>query len=143
MNLIRARHTRATLPFILALLGATATAFAADAATKPATPWDVPALEKPPPFEWLDRSAKFHSLQYDAEPYRGHRTRVFAYYASPLTLGVDKEPGKKYPAVVLAHGGMGGAYAGWAEALAKRGYVAIAPCLNGGDKHVPDGERGP
>ena len=68
MNLIRARHTWATLPFIMALLGATATASAADATTKPATPWDVPALENPPAVEWLDRTAKVHSLLYDAEP---------------------------------------------------------------------------
>src|SRR5437762_273776 len=95
----------------------------AESAAEPAGPWDVAALQKPPAVEWLDRTAKVHSLIYEAKPYGGHPTKVFAYYASPLTLGIDKVPGKRYPAIVLAHGGMGGAYAAWAETVAKRGYV--------------------
>lgn len=129
-----------TISCLLALL---ALAPFASAQLPSDVPWDVKALEKAPAFEWLDQKEKLHSLTYEAEPYQGHKTKVFAYYATPYTLGIDKEPGKKYPGVIVAHGGMGGAYGGWVEALAKRGYAAIAPCLNGGDKRLPESERGP
>lgn len=109
------------------------------------TPWDVKALEKPPGVEWLDRSGKVHSLLYNAEPYRGKPTRVFAYYASPVTLGVEKAGGKRYPGMVLVHGGGGHAFRAWAELYARRGYAAIAMDLDGqaGEgkdlKRLPDG----
>src|SRR3954471_21305191 len=69
------------------------------------TPWDVPALEKAPAFEWLDPSGKAHSLLYEAEPYRGKQTRVFAYYASPATLGIAGGEKTRFPGMVLVHGG--------------------------------------
>ena len=71
------------------------------------TPWDVKALEKAPVFEWLDRSGAVHSLLYEAEPYGGKKTRVFAYYASPATLGLAKGAGGRFPGMVLVHGGGG------------------------------------
>src|SRR5687768_12971637 len=55
------------------------------------SPWDVPALSKAPPFEWLKRQGKVHSLSYDAEPYKGVKTKVFALYGTPVTVGVEKE----------------------------------------------------
>src|SRR4051812_40091236 len=61
------------------------------------TPWDVRALGKAPAFEWLGRSGTVHSMLYEAEPYQGKKTKVFAYYASPSTLGIDKEVGKRFP----------------------------------------------
>ena len=109
------------------------------------TPWDVQALEKAPAFEWLDRSGEVHSLLYEAEPYRGKKTRVFAYYASPATLGLAKGAGDRFPGMVLVHGGGGHAFRSWAELYARRGYAAIAMDL-GGDigegkdvKRLPDG----
>ncbi len=95
------------------------------------TPWDVKALEKAPSFEWLDRSGKVHALTYEAEPYQGKKTRVFAYYASPLTLGVEKERGKRFPGMVLVHGGGGHAFSQWAQLYAEKGYAAIAMDLDG------------
>ena len=138
---------------IVVLAGVLSTSFAARlGAADPAplpdfTPWDVKALEKPPAFEWLDRSGKVHSLLYEAEPYRGKKTKVFAYYASPATLGVESDggKGKRFPGMVLVHGGGGHAFRRWAELYAKRGYAAIAMDLDGqiGEgkelKRLPDG----
>jgi dienelactone hydrolase len=95
------------------------------------TPWDVPALEKAPAFEWLDRSGKVHSLLYEAEPYRGKKTRVFADYASPATLGIVRGEDHRFPGMVLVHGGGGHAFRRWAELYASRGYAAIAMDLGG------------
>jgi len=133
---------------ILALLAAGAT-LAADRA-RPApppepAPWDLRALSQPPAVEWLERTGKVHRLLYEAEPYKGRKTRVYALYASPLTLGNGGGEGNKYPAVVLVHGGGGHAFPQWAELYAKRGYAAIAMDLAGnigeGSKatRLPDG----
>jgi dienelactone hydrolase len=109
------------------------------------TPWDVKALEKPPTFEWADRSGKVHSLFFQGEPYRGKATRVFAFYASPITLGAEKPGSQRYPAMVLVHGGGGHAFRDWVSVYARRGYAAIAMDLGGqmGDgndlKPLPDG----
>jgi dienelactone hydrolase len=82
--------------------------------------------------EWIDQKLPVHSLLYGGEPYKGSATRVFAYYASPVTLGLEKaDPGKKYPAMVLVHGGGGTAFEKWAEVYARRGYAAIAMDLSG------------
>jgi dienelactone hydrolase len=55
---------------------------------------------------------------------------VFAFYASPITLG-EAKPGTKFPGVVLIHGGGGTAFADWAYLWAKRGYAVIAMDLAG------------
>jgi dienelactone hydrolase len=62
---------------------------------------------------------------------------VFAFYASPITLG-EARVGAKCPGVVLIHGGGGTAYAEWVQAWAKRGYAAIAMDLSG--SRPPDPE---
>jgi dienelactone hydrolase len=109
------------------------------------TPWNVKALEKAPAFEWLDKSGKVRSLLYTAEPFRGRPAKVFAYYASPATLGVASDAGKRFPGMVLVHGGGGHAFRAWAELYARRGYAAIAMDLDGqaGEgkelKRLPDG----
>ena len=54
-------------------------------------------------------------------PWKGKRTRVFAW------VGVPKlEPGKKAPGIVLVHGGGGTAFDAWARLWVSRGYAAIA-----------------
>jgi len=95
------------------------------------TPWDLAALSRPPGYEWSDRQGPVWSLYYKGVPYRNHPTIVYAYYASPATLGAKNAEEKTYPAIVLVHGGGGTAFKEWAELWAKRGYAAIAMDLAG------------
>ncbi|MDP3850416.1 MAG: prolyl oligopeptidase family serine peptidase [Luteolibacter sp.] len=71
-----------------------------------------------------------HSLLYTSETYQENPTEVFAFFASPVTLG-EAKPGAKFPGVVLVHGGGGTAFAEWTWLWAKRGYAAIAMDLGG------------
>jgi dienelactone hydrolase len=109
------------------------------------TPWDLAALSRPPQYEWADRAAGVWSLYYQGQPYKGKPTRVFAYYASPVTLHAADAKGQTFPAVVLVHGGGGTAFKEWAELWARRGYAAIAMDLAGCGperKPLPDGGPG-
>ncbi|MFO1064085.1 MAG: PhoPQ-activated protein PqaA family protein [Pirellulales bacterium] len=89
---------------------------------------------------WDSQSGPVHSLFYENEPFDGHETEVFAYYASPSTLAGQADPAsavksdkqrEKFPGVVLIHGGGGTAFSEWAWLWAKRGYAAIAMDLGG------------
>lgn len=94
-------------------------------------PWDLDALKTTvPEMKWVKQGEAVHSLLYAGEKFEGKDTEVFAFYASPLTLGMAK-PGAKFPGVVLIHGGGGTAFADWAHLWAKRGYAAIAMDLAG------------
>jgi dienelactone hydrolase len=92
-------------------------------------PWNIEALKKAPKFDWVRQKGKVHALMYAGEKYRGNATRVFAYYASPKTLGQSVD--NNVPGIVLVHGGGGTAFADWAMLWAKRGYAAIAMDLSG------------
>lgn len=95
-------------------------------------PWNLDALKKNvPSMKWVRQDQPIHSLTYAGEKYQGHDTEVFAFYASPITLGVNYKPGTKFPGVVLIHGGGGTAFADWVHLWAKRGYAAIAMDLSG------------
>jgi dienelactone hydrolase len=95
------------------------------------SPWDLKKLSEAPAFEWIDANGLVRSLYYNGEQFRGHPTRVFAYYASPATLDPETAKGNRYPAVVLLHGGGGTAFRDWTKLWAKRGYAAIAMDLAG------------
>jgi dienelactone hydrolase len=98
-------------------------------------PWDLDELFRAPKMQWIAQSGPVHSLTYDGEIFNNQRTEVFAFYASPVTLGVA-QTGTKFPGVVLIHGGGGTAFADWAWLWAKRGYAAIAMDLSG--RRPPD-----
>ncbi|MCC6355793.1 MAG: acetylxylan esterase [Verrucomicrobiae bacterium] len=93
-------------------------------------PWDLGELRQVPAMRWADESGPVHSLLYAGEAYQGRATEVFAFYASPSTLG-EAGGKRKFPGVVLIHGGGGTAFAEWAWLWAKRGYAAIAMDLSG------------
>ncbi len=104
-------------------------------------PWDLDALKNNvPAMKWVRQDQPIQSLTYAGEKYQGHDTEVFAFYASPITLG-EAKAGTKFPGVVLIHGGGGTAFADWAHLWAKRGYAAIAMDLNG--SRPPDPEFDP
>jgi len=92
--------------------------------------WNLDVLKQVPAMHWLDQKAPVQSLLYAGEEFSGHPTEVFAFYASPITLG-EAKAGAKFPGVVLIHGGGGTAFAEWAYLWAKRGYAAIAMDLSG------------
>jgi dienelactone hydrolase len=113
----------------------TGAAWANEAATGP---WNVPALQQTvPAMRWVDQSGPIHSVLYAGEPYQGHQTEVFAFYASPRTLDRNKTAPGKFPGVVLIHGGGGTAFAEWVWLWARRGYAAIAMDLSGHQPGAP------
>ncbi len=93
--------------------------------------WNLTELKKTPEMRWINRTGAVQSLVYTGEKFQGNSTEVFAFYASPATLGAEVKTGTKFPAVVLIHGGGGTAFADWAWLWAKRGYAAIAMDLAG------------
>jgi dienelactone hydrolase len=104
-------------------------------------PWDLDTLKHHvPAVKWVRQDQPVHSLIYTGENYQGRETGVFAFYASPITLGEAKK-GATFPGVVLIHGGGGTAFAEWVQLWAKRGYAAIAMDLNG--SRPPDPEFDP
>ncbi|MEQ1859229.1 MAG: PhoPQ-activated protein PqaA family protein [Chthoniobacteraceae bacterium] len=116
-------------------------ALCAPLAAEQVGPWNLTALKtNVPAMTWAKREGAIHSLTYAGEKYRGKPTEVFAFYASPATLG-EAKPGAKFPGVVLIHGGGGTAFADWAYLWAKRGYAAIAMDLGG--MRPPDPEFDP
>jgi len=77
-------------------------------------PWNLADLQNiVPPVDWNRQDQPVHSLTYAGEAFQGRPTEVFAFYASPITLG-EQNVGAKFPGVVLIHGGGGTAFADWA-----------------------------
>jgi len=91
--------------------------------------WDLENLKKVPDAQWsenlpTDGEIVVQKVWYAGEPFEGHKTRVFAFFARPKGDG-------PFPGIVLVHGGGGTAFRNWAETWAKRGYAAIAMDLAG------------
>ena len=69
-------------------------------------------------------------IWYDALPYKGKPTKVFAWLSLPCESEADENP-SKVPAVVLVHGGGGTAWKKWAEGWAFQGFASIAIAVEG------------
>ncbi|WP_161604563.1 alpha/beta hydrolase family protein [Roseiconus nitratireducens] len=101
------------------------------------SPWDLNAWHQVPPVQWLDDSSPVRSLLFESVPYEGHKTQVFAFYATPGSVSGDPSKDVNLPAVVLLHGGGGTAFAEWVNLWARRGYAAIAMDLCGNRPEAP------
>jgi dienelactone hydrolase len=106
-------------------------------------PWDVETLSAAPDFEWVNQADPVWSLIYPGEEYEGKVTEVFAYYASPATLGGKNASAGEFPGIVLVHGGGGTAFQIWAREWAERGYAAIAMDLSGNQPLPHDQQDNP
>lgn len=74
---------------------------------------------------------------YQALPWRGQPTRVFAW------LGVPGNGKGKLPGIVLVHGGGGTAYKEWVKKWNDHGFAAISIAVEGQtDEPLPGGQRG-
>jgi dienelactone hydrolase len=122
---------------LLLLLPATAWAQPIQSSEEIRGPWNLTRLKQQvPEMRWVRRDQPVHSLVYSGEEYQGQPTEVFAFYASPATLG-ESQAETRFPAVVLIHGGGGTAFADWVWLWAKRGYAAIAMDLSGSQPPDP------
>lgn len=90
------------------------------------TLWTAPAYEADAE---RDRSEEIRAIWYTTY-YKGEGTKAFAYLGIPAGASAENPA----PAVLLLHGGAGTAYYEWVEMWVNRGYVALAPDLEG---HVP------
>lgn len=99
--------------------------------------WNLDALTTAPAFRWDDESTPIRSLIYEGARIDAKATEVFAFYASPKTIGLENAPEAHYPGVVLIHGGGGTAFAEWVNLWARRGYAAIAMDLSGSRPPAP------
>lgn len=98
-------------------------------------PWDLDALASPPRvYEAPGFAAEgVRGLFFEALPWKGKPTRVFAWYGAPGNVPA----GGKVPAMVLVHGGGGTAFDAWVRQWTRRGYAALAIDVEG---TVPRGE---
>lgn len=94
--------------------------------------WDLKVLYKTPGFKWLKTDKEVSSLLLKSVDYKGKPTEVFAYYSNPDMI-TGKSSGKKFPGIVLLHGGGGKAYQEWVEKWAAEGYAAVAIDFAGKD----------
>lgn len=91
------------------------------------SPWSLVELLKAPAVFNADQYDKHQvpgvrPLLFSGINFRGAPTKVFAYYSAPS----GKPPEAGWPAIVIAHGGGGMAYAEYVKMWNSRGYAAIA-----------------
>jgi dienelactone hydrolase len=116
------------------ILGRILLGYFTDAPARKTGIWDLNVLSVTPRiFEAPEHNAgDVKAIFYEALPWKGKPTRVFAYYGVPK---VDQR--RKVPAMVLVHGGGGTAFESWVRLWVGRGYAAIAMdtcgCISGGE----------
>jgi dienelactone hydrolase len=97
-------------------------------------------LTQPPAVHEAEHFApdsEIRAMLFDALPYRGKPTRVFAWLGLPMKAVVEH----KVPGVVLVHGGGGTAYKEWVRKWNNEGFAAISIAVEGQtDEHAADGK---
>ena len=91
--------------------------------------WQTPDYFDSPEDDRTEEGVNIKALYYRTV-YQNEETYAFAYLGIPNGVSATN----KAPAVLLLHGGAGGAYWEWVKAWNDRGYVALAMDLEG---HVP------
>jgi len=70
------------------------------------TPWDIPALKKPPAFDWVEKDKPVKSLQYASISYRGETTTPIARARLHYTIEPHQRNKERYwETRVLEHNG--------------------------------------
>lgn len=126
----------------IAILAACSAASQVGKSGPPEMLWDMQQLKQAPAFSWVKTDSIVASLVYNSVSYDGRPTKVFAYYSNPDVIAGRPASGKKFPGVVLIHGGGGRAFPQWVAKWAREGYAAIAMDLAGKDGYgnpLPDG----
>jgi dienelactone hydrolase len=85
-------------------------------------------LTKPPamqPSEGFPSQGGLKAVYFDALPWKGKPTRVFAW------LGIPEEHSGKVPGIVLVHGGGGTAFKEWVRQWNEHGFAAISIAVEG------------
>lgn len=81
----------------------------------------TPELRDVPEFAPDGEYAGIRAFTYESAPLKGMRTKAFAYLGIP-----DHAPGKRLPAIVLLHGGLGHADLPWIKRWNDLGFAAIS-----------------
>ncbi|GAB6164142.1 hypothetical protein JCM19992_01420 [Thermostilla marina] len=128
----------ATLIGAVAAVGIACTCSAQDFAALRAKVLKLEQLTTPPayqPAEGFESTPRLKAIYYDALPWRGKPTKVFAW------LGMPQRDGK-VPGIVLVHGGGGTAFKEWVEKWTEHGYAAISIAVEGQtDRRDPNNPR--
>lgn len=108
-----------------ALVPAVVFALASVGAAGAATPWsgeEFFGVQRVYPAAGYDLTNGVRAVMIGASSFHGEETRVFAYWGLPAGASA----GRKVPAMVLVHGGLGTAHEEWVRLWNSRGYAAIA-----------------
>lgn len=98
----------------------------------------APAME---PAEAYAVEGALRAIYYDAVPWKGKPTKVFAWLGLPANATTGKVPG-----IVLVHGGGGSAFKEWVRRWNEHGFAAISISVegqtDGADPELPKGTPG-
>lgn len=130
----------ALLAQMLASLATPVSSLAEDFSAQRAQVLGLGQLTAPPAMRAADgfpQEGGLRAIFFDALPWRGNPTRVFAW------LGVPEERAGRLPGIVLVHGGGGTAFKAWVQKWNDRGYAAISIAVEGQtDEPDPSAAKG-
>lgn len=96
--------------------------------------------------EGFESDVRLSAIFYEGLSWQGRATRVFAWLGFPSETNATPESQdapKRFPAIVLVHGGGGTAFKEWVKLWNDRGYVAISIAVEGQtDQRRGNGMRG-